>query len=350
MKKILVIIPSLEPTAPIKIAISIANNLANLGFKIDLYPIKYNNSGNIIISNKVKIILSFRELRLNKFNYDAIHSHCIQPNILAFFIKYKFNHTCKFITTVHTNIRHDLVDKYKYTHTLLSKIWEFCIKKNDLIICLNNESLEIFSSKKHISKIIPNGIDLVLNTREVNLDNKLSTFLNDKKTIILGMACVIRELKGFDRVINLLKTTSNLKLLLIGDGPYFQTFKNLVIKNQISEKVFYFGYTENPLPILNLVDVAIFPSYSEGFPLALLEAMAIGKPCVTSNISAFTTFFSNEIIVTNTDKPSDFYDSIVTAYTNKEILSRNGVDFYKKNFTSEIMINRYRESIIELLK
>ncbi|MCT4327725.1 glycosyltransferase [Chryseobacterium indologenes] len=65
-----------------------------------------------------------------------------------------------------------------------------------------------------------------------------------------------------------------------GRGADYEVLQRKVKNAGLSERVFFNGFTDNPLEELKKSDIFIFPSRYEGFPLALTEAMSVGLPCI----------------------------------------------------------------------
>ena len=74
----------------------------------------------------------------------------------------------------------------------------------------------------------------------------------------------------------------NVKLMLIGAGD-FDEYKELAKKLHMEQDVLFTGVQKNPFALLTRADVYALTSDSEGFPNALIEAMACGLPCVSVN-------------------------------------------------------------------
>ncbi|MEI8611105.1 glycosyltransferase family 4 protein [Enterovibrio sp. Hal110] len=347
-KKILVIVPSLKYLSPVKVAIEISNGLAELGSDVEIFPIKNESFDEFKLHEDVTIVSRPSTF----YKYDVVHSHCFQSNIISAFLYLFSRGKVKFITTVHTDIDIDLKDKYPKLNAFLVRLWKWSIGKNDVIICLNKEVASKFK-KKNTVKLIPNGSanpDILKETSSLIISDKLNHFLKEEGKIILGMACVIREVKGLDRVARLLAYNNNIKLLLLGDGPYLSQFKRLLTKLGVYDRVFFYGFTKEPLELLKNTDVAVFPSYSEGFPLSLIEAMSIGLPCVTSNISSFTTFFTDEVIIADVDDLELFNIAVESAKSDRDYYSRMSLDTYEKSFTAKVMSKNYNEVMNEILR
>jgi N-acetyl-alpha-D-glucosaminyl L-malate synthase BshA len=73
------------------------------------------------------------------------------------------------------------------------------------------------------------------------------------------------------------------KLMMVGDGPEKEAAENLCYKLGISDKVIFFGNSNEIDKILSFTDLFLLPSETESFGLAALEAMALGVPVISSN-------------------------------------------------------------------
>ena len=74
----------------------------------------------------------------------------------------------------------------------------------------------------------------------------------------------------------------NLKLMIIGAGGY-KEYKELAYKLGMGDDVLFTGVRKNPFALLAKSDIYALTSESEGFPNALIEAMACGIPCISAN-------------------------------------------------------------------
>lgn len=76
----------------------------------------------------------------------------------------------------------------------------------------------------------------------------------------------------------------NVFLAIIGDGELYPQLKSYVNKHNLTDKVRLVGYIDQAARVVRALDVFVFPSESEGFGLALLEAMAAGVPAIVHNV------------------------------------------------------------------
>jgi len=74
------------------------------------------------------------------------------------------------------------------------------------------------------------------------------------------------------------------KLILVGDGPERQNLEKLVTELQLETSVIFTGFQSQPADYLSLMDIVLLPSFTEGTPMTLLEAMRLGIPAVATRV------------------------------------------------------------------
>jgi glycosyltransferase involved in cell wall biosynthesis len=80
-------------------------------------------------------------------------------------------------------------------------------------------------------------------------------------------------------------------LLIAGNGPLERPLQEMVSSLNLQDYVFFLGKRSDVPEILKALDVFLFPTYREGLPLALLEAMASGLPVIASDIPVVKEVF-----------------------------------------------------------
>ena len=96
--------------------------------------------------------------------------------------------------------------------------------------------------------------------------------------------------KGFEKllqVINKLKGTLSLKLIIIGDGPLRENIEKEIVNLDLEETVELVGYSNNVKEYLKNSDAFISCSTEEGFGVSVVEAMAFSLPI----FDFFTSYF-----------------------------------------------------------
>ena len=122
-------------------------------------------------------------------------------------------------------------------------------------------------------------------------------------------------LKGFSLAHEKLPDT---KLMIIGDGE-FQPYKELARKLGIDDAVYFAGLKKNPYPYLKKGSLYVLTSYNEGFPNAMVEAMALGLPviatdCMTGPREILESRYG--ILIPNMSQEEDYDPHNITAEEN----------------------------------
>lgn len=140
---------------------------------------------------------------------------------------------------------------------------------------LSKEQLWKQTKNKNI-KIIPNPI------REVKLYSNL-----DREKIIINIGRLVPE-KGQKYLLEAfsLLESSEWKLVILGDGPLRQSLTDLAKNLGIQDRLIMPGSVKNVDEWLARSSIFAFSSISEGFPNALIEAMAAGLPCISFDCDA----------------------------------------------------------------
>ena len=98
----------------------------------------------------------------------------------------------------------------------------------------------------------------------------------------------IDENKGIFDIINAAKIIKekgcSFEINFGGDGPLLRESKELAARSRLNEEVKFLGYVKNVQKIQEASDILVSASYSEGLPLNIIEAMAMGLTVVATNI------------------------------------------------------------------
>ncbi|MGM0934463.1 MAG: glycosyltransferase [Bacteroidota bacterium] len=145
------------------------------------------------------------------------------------------------------------------------------------------------------------------------------------------------------------------KLDFVGDGPTRNACEQLVQKLELSSNVAFHGQVTGFDNIVKLLDKAqffILPSFNEGMPRALIEAMARGLICLGSNRGGISELLEKEYLfpVGDYQQIADKLTCIIKNYSTEELgeLSLRNID-KAKDFENEILQNR-RYKILKSLR
>jgi glycosyltransferase involved in cell wall biosynthesis len=174
---------------------------------------------------------------------------------------------------------------------------------------------------------------------------------------ILFLARVEKD-KGIYEAIDTLKILkekfTDATLTVAGNGFELENAKRYVANNNIPGVVFLGDVRgEKKIQAFDDADVYLFPSYYEGMPNSVLEAMGMGLPVVTRNVGGLPDFFVNGEMgfITDSFSPVVLADSVMKLFSDIalcEQVSKTNILFAKDNFLMEVVIKRL-ESIFNAI-
>jgi glycosyltransferase involved in cell wall biosynthesis len=105
---------------------------------------------------------------------------------------------------------------------------------------------------------------------------------------VIGLTARMTAQKGHRHLLDalpaLLERVPRLRCLFVGDGPLRAELERAAARLGVAGVCRFTGARSDVADVLSLLDVAVLPSLSEGLPFALLEAMALGKPVVATDV------------------------------------------------------------------
>lgn len=115
--------------------------------------------------------------------------------------------------------------------------------------------------------------------------DKLGLIREGKIVLFIGN---LVKIKGIDYLVKALALANNenWQLLIIGQGPLDKVIRKIIKQYGLDKRVSLLGQvSHNQIPLwLNAADLLCLPSLNEGLPNVILEAMAVGKPVIASNV------------------------------------------------------------------
>lgn len=173
----------------------------------------------------------------------------------------------------------------------------------DKAIAVSESVKESCVKKRNMSEekvyVINNGIPLqdftIPEDARVQIERK-RLGINSNSNVI-GTVARFREEKGvkylIQSAVKVLEAFPDTVFLIAGDGPLREELINLSRQLGLENKVIFAGFCQDIPAILSILDIVAFPSLTEGFPIAILEAMAMGKPIVATNVGGIKQILSD---------------------------------------------------------
>tara|TARA_B100000575_G_scaffold46581_1_gene33729 strand:- start:15570 stop:16673 length:1104 start_codon:yes stop_codon:yes gene_type:complete len=164
----------------------------------------------------------------------------------------------------------------------------------------------------------------------------------------------IKEL--LDGFYKCLIKNKNISLTLIGDGNMRSYTENFIEKNKINNHIHLTGWLPSKKVNSYLKDSNIFilPSWNEGMPNALIEALASGVPSIVTRVGVIPDYLKNNFsaILINTKSSLDIEESLNKLINNNDLqekISINGKEVARKFFSSKRTLDKFSKIIEETL-
>ncbi len=227
---------------------------------------------------------------------------------------------------------------------------------------------------KSVAEQIEEEYGIVKNVNVIFNGVNIDKFFNDKSCyeravkIKSSMCCkylllFVGVLNGRKGELDLIKAMhqvvcryNDTTLMIVGDGPTKQIALDMVEKLQLRKYVkFIANMEQTELKKYYLAgDLFILPSYSEGLPKVLLEAMACGIPVIASDIPAHRELIEHGVNghmfeVGNVDSLASIILEILDKPEGREGIIRNAKELVEKKFTWQSVANRLDEVYCDLL-
>lgn len=157
-----------------------------------------------------------------------------------------------------------------------------------------------YGIKPYNIKVIVNAVPVKqekANYIEKRMDFRINLGIRDDEFVLgyVGRLSIEKGVKFFLEACSMLNIVGlPLRIILVGDGPSRAELEALAEKRGIRHLTFFSGFQKEPQAWLSAMDVFVLPSLTEGTPMALLEAMALGIPVVASNVGGIPSVITTD--------------------------------------------------------
>jgi glycosyltransferase involved in cell wall biosynthesis len=248
---------------------------------------------------------SFARIRqlLKSQKFDVIHTHggtagfWVRVAVLALNRRPQIVHTYHGLHYLNIS-EHSLKAIPQYIKkTIFQTIDRILLTYTDRIICVCRsdyyKAIGVSVAHPDRTSIVYNGIEIDKFSRPIGNEHDLQQHRNNARQVfglastefIFGNVGRLHEQKGHKFLLQAFaKLKNRAYLAIVGDGELRDELVLLADELQISDRVLFLGARSNIDEFLSAIDVFVLPSLWEGQPIALLEALAIGKRCIASAV------------------------------------------------------------------
>lgn len=286
-----------------------------------------------------------------EFKFDLIHAHVALPDGFAA-IKLKQIYHKPVIITIHGQ---DL-QQTLYKNTNCKNALSYVFERADQIITVSNKLRSIAKENFcFVKKIITIGNGVQVN-KLILKRNNISNGNNSTHKIILSVSNLIPQ-KGIDYNLQafarLVDKYTNLKYLIIGDGPEMKNLKELSNNLRINKQVEFLGRLPHGevMSYMAKPDIFSLPSWNEGFGVVYIEAMSQGKPvigCQGEGVEDFVMHGKTGLLVKpkDVDSLTETLDFLLSNPEEAKVIGERAQKVVLENYTWE----KNAEKTIEVYK
>lgn len=366
MKRILFVIHDLAGGGAEKVLVNLVNNMDRNKFDITVISLFGGGVNEQFLNESIKLKSCFPKAFkgnsqvLKLFKPETLYRHFIKEkyDIIVSYLEGPAarivsgcdDKSTKLVSWIH--VQQDNVKTASYSFRSYQEAKD-CYDRFDRIICVSEYVKQDFINIFHYQK----PVDVLYNTNETKQIMELAEEQVEVSPAI--NICVVGKLgirKGVDRIARiqkrLLDEGYNTHIWFIGEGAEERNLKAYFQNNKIADTVIFTGYTTNPFKYIKRCDLFVCASLAEGFSTAATEALVLGVPVCTVEVSGMKEMLgeNNEYGIVTENSEEALYDGIKSLLDNPELLA-----FYKekaaergKMFSTETTVQAVESMLMSL--
>lgn len=370
MKKVLFLIHDMGQGGAEKVLVNLVNNMDDSKFDITVMTLFNSGENRQFLGPNVKYktwckkmipgnshlmkILSPKQLHklVIKEHYDIeiaylegpcarVISGCGDPNV-------------KIISWIH--IEQHTAERAAASFRSVAEAKE-CYRRFDRIICVSQTVKQDFEQALQI----PVPHEVLYNTNESNKIIRLSQetvepgIMFSDEIKLVGVGKLLKS-KGFDRVIRIVKRLKeqgySVHFYVLGEGPERDSLREYIKQNGLELSVTLLGYQLNPYKYVAKCDMFVCASFAEGFSTAATEALIVGTPVCTVEVSGMKEMLgeNNEygLVVENNDEA--LYQGIKRFFEEPGLMEHytKQAEIRGKDFSTKKTVQAVEKLVIQL--
>jgi glycosyltransferase involved in cell wall biosynthesis len=244
----------------------------------------------------------------------------------------------------------------KWWVDLVMRIYAWCIglpilRTSSKVVLLHEGLVPLAKRLKLRYQVIHNGVDL-----ETYIQAKPANDLATQENIItITYIGRLESVKGFDDLLavakRMVESQDNIRFLFVGDSgrakDYLDRYKH--------PRILFLGHRNDVPNILKSTDIFVLPSYAEGLPNALMEAMAAGVACVASNVGGVQILLKHQIsgmLFTPGDQAilESILQDLIKNPEKRKLLGNAAFEVIKHGYDWRVILNQYNDLLTSIQK
>jgi len=238
---------------------------------------------------------------------------------------------------------------------------------SDRIIVISDQQFKEISSDFRIGNankfsIVPLGIDLDAVSDDAADRKRLrEVFGFDDNDVVVGFVGRLTEIKNLSlllRTAALFKNDSDVKFAIIGDGHMRPSLEAEARELKLDGKLRFLGNRTDIAAVYGSLEIVMLTSLNEGTPLSLIEAMAAGKPVISTGVGGVKDLLGAEKrtfhgytlcergVRIDTFSPDDYQQGLNYLLENEAErvrVAEQGREFIRKKYSKERLIEDIKQ-------
>ncbi len=293
-------------------------------------------------------LLSFRLMQyVHKNKINLVQSHLFRASYINLISKILF-HSNHIVQVVN----HSVISRYlkeglsgKVNLYLIKLLYPYADKIISVSNIVENDMQKVFSFQNEM-EVIHNPID-IQKIQNLSQDSIADFNFNSNKKYLISVGRLIKLKRNADLLYILSKLDNHVEVIFIGDGPEKENLIYLSNELNLSDKVHFIGWVNNPYKYMKKSNILISTSETESFGNTIIEAMACGVPVVSSKSGGPDEIIENKSIgvlieIGDIDTFVLAIEKLLTNKIEREKLIRNSL-FRIKKFDVKHIIEQYKK-------
>jgi len=290
---------------------------------------------------------------IKEFQPDIVHLHnrFFFTTLIGIFLRKRFHFPT--VITIHLGTIEYLKGIKGYFIKKIEKLMIRLINNNSNVVTAVSYSVKDNGIKLgiNINKciVIPNGVDLSFFKMKRTFRSK------PRKIIFIGR---LLANKGPHILVKsaklIIKKIPDVQFFIVGDGPLRGNIEQYCKKNNLTKNIKFLGKVEDIREIMKEGDVYVRPSYLDGMPLGVLEAMAAELPVIATNIAGTVEIIQHGktghlIRAGNVQELADAIIELLMNPSYMEKIAKNGLKFIQSKYDWADISTEYKKCYEEIL-
>jgi glycosyltransferase involved in cell wall biosynthesis len=196
-------------------------------------------------------------------------------------------------------------------------------------------------------RLIYNGVDLQRYDHQDPCCTLREEYGMEPGSPIVGVVARLEPEKGHQTLIeawpHVLRSVPSAYLLIVGEGSRRDFLEQWAAAHKVAHRVIFTGRRDDIPAVTAALDVAVLPSWREAQGLSILEAMALSRPVVASDVGGIPEMVEDGVtgLLVEHDNPVALAEAIIRLLTDHafaDTIARAGHDLVHDRFCIEIMV------------